>query len=235
MTTINFQATITTRARYDRIAPIYDFMQQGMEKRLAPWREALWHRVRGPRVLEVGLGTGQNMRYYPLGMSLTAIDLSPRMLERARERAARLGVQVELREADVQSLPFSDASFDTVVATCVFCSVPDPFRGFQELRRVLVPGGQLLLLEHVLSRHPVAARLMSLANPVVVRLIGANINRRTVETVRRAGFVDLQVNNLWLGIFKQIEGSAPVAGPVEAKGRHDQVEEIRVLTGAPGV
>jgi ubiquinone/menaquinone biosynthesis C-methylase UbiE len=113
-----------------------------MEWRLGPARAALWARVRGPRVLEVGVGTGLTLPLYPPGMQITAVDLSPRMLQRARVRAAELGTPVESREADAHALPFTDASFDTVIATCVFCSVPDPLRGLRELRRVLVADGQ---------------------------------------------------------------------------------------------
>jgi ubiquinone/menaquinone biosynthesis C-methylase UbiE len=142
-------------------------------------------------------------------MQITAIDLSPRMLDRARSRAQQLGVQVDLREADAQALPFSDARFDSVVATCVFCSVPDPVLALRELRRVLVPGGQLVLIEHVLSDRPVVRGLMRFINPMVVRMMGANIDRETVENVRRAGFEDLQVEDLWLEIFKRIQAEAP--------------------------
>ncbi len=208
-TVIDSQATARTRARYDRNAPLYDLMQRGAERRLGRYRPGLWQRVQGPRVLEVGVGTGRNMPFYPDQMAVTAIDLSPRMLERARVRAERLGLAVDLREADAQALPFPAASFDTVVATCVFCSVPDPVLGLCEIRRVLVPDGQLLLLEHVLSKRPWLWRFMQLANPLVVRMCGANIDRETVENVGRAGFTDMRVDALWLDILKQIEARAP--------------------------
>ena len=208
-TVIDSQATARTRSRYDRNAPLYDLMQRGAERRLGRYRPGLWRRVQGPRVLEVGVGTGRNMPCYPDQMAVTAIDLSPRMLERARVRAERLGLAVDLREADAQALPFPAASFDTVIATCVFCSVPDPVLGLCEIRRVLVPGGQLLLLEHVLSKRPRLRRFMQLANPLVVRMCGANIDRETVENVGRAGFTDIHVDALWLDILKQIEARAP--------------------------
>jgi ubiquinone/menaquinone biosynthesis C-methylase UbiE len=175
---------------------------------MTPARAALWQRVRGRRVLEVEVGTGKSMPYYPNEMTITAIDLSLRMLEQAHMHAARDHIAVDLREADVQALPFPDASFDTVIATCVFCSVPDPVLGLRELRRVLVPGGQLLLLEHVVSHRPLLGPIMGLLNPLVVRMMGANINRETVENVRRAGFMDLQVEDLWLDIVKRIEARA---------------------------
>lgn len=211
MDAIDRRATAATRARYDRLAPVYDALERHAERRFAPWRAALWRRVRGPRVLEVGVGTGKNMPSYPPGLAVTAIDLAPRMLARARTRAARLGVAVDLREADVQALPFPDASFDTVVATFVFCSVPDPVLGLREVRRVLAPGGQLLLLEHVLSCRPLVRPLMQVVNPLVVRVMGANINRETVANVERAGFVAVQVEDLWLDVVKLIEAATPGA------------------------
>jgi len=209
MNEIDPRATATTRTRYDRRAHLYDRMTRGGERMMTPGRAALWQSVRGPRVLEVGVGTGKNMPYYPSGMSVTAIDLSPRMLDQARMHATRDRIAVDLREADVQALPFPDASFDTAIATCVFCSVPDPVLGLRELRRVLVPGGQLLLLEHVLLHRPLLGPIMGALNPLVVRMMGANINRETVENVRRAGFTDLQVEDLWLDIVKLIEARAP--------------------------
>ena len=209
MNGIDQQATAATRARYDRIARFYDRMGRSSERRFAPWRAALWRRVQGARVLEIGVGTGKSFPYYPVGMTITAIDLSPRMLEQARTHAAHSQIAVDLREADVQALPFADASFDTAIASCVFCSVPDAVLGLRELRRVLVPGGQLLLLEHVLSRRPLLRRVMNLVSPLVVRRMGANINRETVENVRRAGFAELQVEDLWRDIVKLIEARAP--------------------------
>lgn len=205
MASLDARATAATRARYDRIAWFYDRMEKGAERRIKPLRAALWHRVRGPRVLEVGVGTGKNMPYYPGGMSITAVDLSPKMLAQARERAARLGVAVDLREADVQSLPFAPDSFDAAITTCVFCSVPDPVVGLSEVRRVLVPGGQLLMMEHVLSHKAILRQIMQALNPVVVRIMGANINRDTVTNVQQAGFIDLCVDDVMLDILKLIE------------------------------
>lgn len=198
-------ATARTQARYQRIAPFYDRMEGLAERRYQPWRRRLWSLVWGPDVLELGVGTGKNLSYYPSHLSMTAIDLTPGMLERACRRAATLGVNVALHLGDAQHLDFPDETFDEVVATFVFCSVPDPVLGLREAARVLKPGGRLLLLEHMRAASPLLGALMDLFNPVVVRVMGANINRRTVENVQRSGLQLLQVEELGMGgIFKLI-------------------------------
>lgn len=190
-------ATATTKARYDRNARLYDLIESPMELlAFRRWREKLWAQVHGGRVLEVGVGTGKNFPYYPKDARVTAIDISERMLERARRRAAQMGVSVELLPMDAQALTFPDHSFDYVVATFVFCSVPDPVLGLSELRRVCKPTGRVLLLEHMRPESPWLGRFFDLLNPIAVRLTGANINRRTVENVRRAGLTIESVENL---------------------------------------
>ena len=229
---IDEQATALTRARYQRLSAIYDMMEGMAEARYRPWREKLWalaacalgdprnrvegahSGVEGPRVLEVGVGTGKNMPYWPKGAQtlapparagVTAIDLTPGMLEVARRRAKQLDLTADLRLGDAQALDFPNATFDTAVATFVFCSVPDPVLGLRELARVVRPGGQVLLLEHMRSANPILGALMDFVNPLVVRLMGANINRRTVENVRASGLQVESVEDLGMGgIFKLI-------------------------------
>ena len=154
----------------------------------ASWRARLRDRIVGNRVLEVGVGTGKNIPYYPQEMEITAIDLSPRMMERAQRNALILGQEVDFWEMDVQHLAFPDQVFDTVFATFVFCSVPDPVSGLRELRRVCKPGGTLLLLEHMRTKNFILGFLFDLLNPIVVRMMGANINRRTLDNIRMAGW-----------------------------------------------
>lgn len=200
----NYQTTLT-RDRYQRISQIYDLMEILQERRYLPWRERMWALVRGPEVLEVGVGTGKNFAFYPKEVRVTGVDLTPGMLDRARKRAVILKRNVTLLLGDTQNLNFPDSSFDSVVATFVFCSVSDPMLGLRELGRVVKPDGQIFLMEHVRSGKQVVGEMMEILNPVVVRVTGANINRRTVENVYRSGLMIDRVNNLGMGdIFKLI-------------------------------
>jgi len=194
------------RKRYDRIAPYFEGIEAMMEGLIfKSWRKRLWAQVEGHHILEVGVGTGKNFDYYPKNARITAIDFSEQMLKQAEQKRARKNSNVELELMDVQSLCFADNSFDTVICSFVFCSVPSPAKGLKELYRVCKPGGQVLLLEHVLSSNPVLAGIMNLLNPLVVGLFGANINRNTVKNVKACTFTSVHVDQRSSDIIKLIE------------------------------
>ena len=204
--TMENKATEVARRRYNRIAPVYDLMESLVERsRYSGWRQVLWSKVEGKDILEVGVGTGKNFPYYPANAEITAVDFSEKMLNRARQKAEEYNVKVDLQQADVQNMSFEDDTFDTVVATFVFCSVPDPVKGLKEIGRVCKPGSKVLLLEHVLSANRILAFLMNLVSPILVRAMGPNINRRTVENVANSGLKVEKVIDPAAGIFKLIE------------------------------
>lgn len=192
------------RGRYNRFAPFYDFLEGMGERTIGAWRKILWSKVAGEHILEVGVGTGRNLPFYPGGKKITALDFSERMLARAHEKVGKTGTNVSLLLMDGHHLGFRDNTFDTVVTSLVFCSVPDPVRGLQEIARVVKPGGQVLLLEHVISDKRVAAWLMNRMNPLMLSLFGDNINRRTAENVAKSGLVVEKVTHL-SSIFRLIE------------------------------
>lgn len=175
------------KKRYNRVSGIYDRMDRMIK---SDWRSDLLSRVHG-NVLEVGVGTGANLGYYPTEANVTGIDFSEGMLKHAHEKLKSIENKdrIKLLEMDAQALDFPDNSFDFVVTTCVFCSVPDPVKGLKELRRVCKPEGRILMLEHMRSENPILGPIMDIANPIVVNLWGANINRRTLENINKAGLL----------------------------------------------
>ncbi|MDA8345088.1 MAG: class I SAM-dependent methyltransferase [Thermaerobacter sp.] len=186
------RVTASVRRKYDRNARFFDRMDRMVQD---DWRRQVTARATG-NVLEVGVGTGKNLPFYQseTTVKVTGIDLSPGMLSVARGKGCP--VPQDLVEMDAQRMAFPDGSFDTVVATCVFCTVPDPVAGLREVRRVCRPGGRIVLMEHVRVDKPIIGRLMDALDPLVVWLMGTHINRRTVENVRRAGLTIERIERL---------------------------------------
>ena len=176
----------------------------------APWRVRAWAGLPAGRLLEVGVGAGANLTYYPPGAAVTAIDVNPQRIEAARRRAAALGLLVDLRVMNAETLEFPDGYFDAAVATLVFCTVPDPVRGLRELARVVKPGGEIRLIEHVRVDLPLIGRLMDLLDPLAVLIGGEHINRRTMENIARAGLPVVSVKKLTpSGMVKFIVARSP--------------------------
>lgn len=192
------------KKRYNRIAGMYDMMEAPMENMFSKWRKKLLENASG-KTLEVGIGTGKNIPYYPADVDLTGIDFSEKMISKAKEKVAG-GKNIKLMEMDAENMKFDDNCFDTVVTSCVFCSVPDPIQGLKEIRRVCKNGGKIFMLEHVRSHKKIIGPLMDAFNFIPLNIYGANINRETYQNLLNAGFKpeQIKVENLWLDIVKLI-------------------------------
>ena len=168
-------------------AAFYNAIFAGLEKAgLADKRRELLAGAEGD-TLELGAGTGHNLEHYPEAVDrLVLTEPDPHMAKRLRaqvEESGRAGVEVV--EAGAESLPFGDGEFDTVIATLVFCTIPEPQAALDEIARVLKPGGRMLFLEHVRGDSPTRARWQDRMNPVQNLLFGGcNLNRPTADTLR---------------------------------------------------
>lgn len=182
----------TPHVHHPRFAAYYERQSQGSSERrfFEPLRRELLEQAHGS-VLEIGAGTGLNFSLYPPEQvtRVEAVEPDSTMLSYARQRLPQARVPLILTQASAESLPFADDTFDCVVATLVFCSVSDPARAFQEVRRVLKPGGTLLLLEHVRAQNRFVSLLQDLLVPLTTRVIGnCHWNRATGQIVRASGF-----------------------------------------------
>jgi len=198
------------QAKWDRLSRTYDLMAWGDERRFGAAKRMLFSKMTG-RCLMLAAGTGNDFRYFPPGLTVTAIDISPGMIERAQRKASAYEGDLDVRLMDAQALEFADESFDTVVTVCTFCSVPDAIRGLRELYRCLKFDGRLLMFEHVRSRIGPIAILQDLMTPLS-RLVGPEMNRDTVSNVLRAGFELIREVNVYFDVVKTIEARRPKLG-----------------------
>lgn len=241
--------------RYNRFSYIYDVFEKPMEYAMFNrWRYGLISPLKG-KILEIGVGTGKNLKYYNKQTKVTAIDISSGMLSKAKERLEQLnnkefqsrqtqvffkpqmsrmqilehsqdykiknnlevGKQlniksnlsnknIKLMEMDAQNLKFKDNSFDYVVCTFVLCSVPDPIKALEEMKRVCKKKGKISMIEHMLSKSKLIAFFEHLHNPITRTLFGFNVNRKTDENVEKAGLKIKKMDNMaFFDVFRKIE------------------------------
>jgi len=202
--------TPTARQRrvWDKMAPTYDKQIALFERiQFGGGREWVCSRAFGS-VLEVAIGTGRNLPFYPAEAHITGIELSPAMLAITRQRATDLGIDADLREGDAEALPFADNSFDTVVCVLSLCTIPDPAKAITEMARVLKPGGKLLLLDHIGSRWRLVWAVQQFLELFSARS-GEYQTRRQLPLLAPAGLHVVESQQLKWGTVERVAATKP--------------------------
>lgn len=189
-------------AKYDRK------VGRAEQTMLAGSREWVGARASG-RVLEVAVGTGRSLPYYPTGVELTGIDLSPEMLAIARARASEQGIAAALLQADAEALPFGEAAFDTVVCALALCSIPRPGVAIAEMARVVVPGGSVVLVDHTRSDRALVFAGQWAIERFTIPLQGEHLTRRHRAEVETAGLRVVEHERLRSGSVERIRATRP--------------------------
>ena len=201
--------TERVRRIMDKEAPRYDRQMNFFDRRLfTGGREWACGEAKG-EVLELAVGSGRNLPVYPPGTKLTAIEFSSEMLKLAKERAAEMDAEVDLRIGDAQALEFGDESFDTVVCTLALCTIPDPAKAVREAFRVLRPGGTYRGLEHVRSPALLVRGVQRAIDPLSVRFAGDHVVREPLEYLRPAGFQIEHLERSKWGIVERVVARKP--------------------------
>jgi ubiquinone/menaquinone biosynthesis C-methylase UbiE len=175
--------------KYQRIAPLYDLLDLPFERgRYSTLRPLLFREMTG-QLLDAGIGTGRNCAYYPPTATVSGIDISPAMLERARRRCPTLAEGGRLYQMDVTALQFERATFDAAVSSFLFCVLPDQLQvpALRELGRVVKPGGIIRLIEYVRPKGTLRRAITYLWQPWIAWAYGASYDRHTEQHVPAAG------------------------------------------------
>jgi len=198
------------RGIFDRQASKYDRQMSRFERLLFNGnREWVCSRAEG-EVLEVAAGTARNLPLYPSGVRVTGVELSPEMAALGRQRAEELGLQMDLRVGDAEQLDFPDATFDTVVCTYGLCTIPDDAVAIREAKRVLRPGGKLLLAEHVRSPNRIVRAIQRLVDPLAHRFAGDHLLREPLDHLTTEGFEIAEVERLKAGYVELVSARKPL-------------------------
>ncbi|MBS3135654.1 class I SAM-dependent methyltransferase [Candidatus Woesearchaeota archaeon] len=180
--------------KYDNLAKIYDLIDLPLEWKISKFRKKLLKGLHG-KVLEIGLGTGKNLKHYPSDVSLDAVDASQGMLSIAEKR----NKDARLHRMDAEKLSFNDNSFDAVVCTLSLCSIEKPLNALREMKRVMKKNGKILLIEHVRSRNKAISFFQKIASPVWKLMFGCSLDRDTGKSIEKVGLSIESEKSIFLG------------------------------------
>jgi ubiquinone/menaquinone biosynthesis C-methylase UbiE len=188
---------------YDGVAKVFDYFAVGDMRRWGPSQRALFKNLKG-RILYIGIGTGQEIVNFPANLNITAVDLSMEMLKRSHKRVEIYSGIIHRCQMDAEITAFADNTFDTIVTVCVLCTVRQPVNSLQEIKRLLKPGGELVMFEHVLSKNPIYALILKMMSIITEYLQGTYLDRNTLKSLERAGFKVHSHKNVYLDIVKAL-------------------------------
>ena len=198
------------RKIFDKQAPKYDRSMARFERLLFSGnREWACSKADGD-VLEIAAGTARNLPFYPNTVRLTGVELSPEMAELGRRRATDLGREIQIEVGDAEALDFPDDSFDAVVCTYGLCTIPDHRAAVREAKRVLRPGGRILLAEHVRSPNPLVRTIQRLLDPLAHRFGGDHLMREPLEPLADEGFEVEEIERSRAGWVELVAARKPV-------------------------
>ncbi len=195
--------------KYDQFARWYDWVESVPEfLGLGRLRPQMLRRLSGKgKVLEIAVGTGKNLRYYPHDHRIISVDISGEMLSVAQKRAAHLAMHVSFLLGDAEVLPFSDHSFDTVVSSLSTCTFPNPVSALREMARVCKPEGRIFLLEHGRSDREWLGHWQDRREDSFAKRLGCHWNREPLQLVHQAGLKVATARRSFWGIFHEIEAA----------------------------
>lgn len=187
--------------KFDRQARTYE--KQRKKGNLVNWRRQLLQQAEG-KVLELAVGAGANFAYYSPSAQVTAVDISPQMLGKAKGAAEEQGIYTTFMLSDIEALEFPEHTFDTVVSTLSFCGYEHPLQMFNKLSRWCKPQGRILLMEHGISFNPVFAFLQKAIDPVQFKLVGCHQKRDIMRLIQESDLEVQKVEHHWKGIVHLI-------------------------------
>lgn len=190
-------------------AKSYDFFMKPLEKKtFKRIRKDLLTKASGT-VLEIGAGTGINFPLYETVEKVVAIEPSQHMIDRSKRKLNRSQVPIEIVQSSAEELPFAENTFDTVVATLVFCTISNPEKALEEIKRVCKPGGRILLFEHVKMENRLLAWLQNSLTPAWKKICdGCCLNRDTFNLLKNHNLTILDVEDHYKGLFIAVEAAA---------------------------